>query len=95
MESRKLENQVVKRAGHTEPFDEKKIYASIYASCLAVRVPQGEAELVAEQVISDVKKWLSDKHEVTAHDIRRVAASHFSAINADAAYLYQHHKVIN
>jgi transcriptional regulator NrdR family protein len=87
---------IVKRSpGHTEPYDERKLYASMYASCLSVRAPQGEAELTAERVCKDIHPWLGTKHEVTSADIRRKAAEHLAIYNPNAAYLYKHHRVIS
>lgn len=86
---------IVKRAGHTEEYDERKLYASVYASCLAVREPQATAELIADKVVKDFNKWLKKKTEITSHDIRRVAAKHLHAYNQDAAYIYKHHRVIS
>lgn len=88
-------NHIVKRAGHTEPYDQRKLYASVYSACLAVRSPVGEAELVAEKVCADVEEWLGNKHEVTAGDIHRTANKHFHVYNADAAWIYQHHRSLS
>ncbi len=89
------DKHIVKRGGHTEPFDEKKLYASIYAACLSVRTPVGEAELVADRVVKDVKGWLSKKHEVTSHDLRLQASRHLNVYDADAAYMYRHHRSLH
>lgn len=83
---------IIKRKGHTEPYDQRKLYASIYAACLSVRATEGEAELVADRVCKDVEVWLEKKHEVTAHDIRRIASQHFEVYNPDAAYMYKYHR---
>jgi transcriptional regulator NrdR family protein len=88
-------NHVVKRAGHNEPYDIRKLYASIYAACISVRTPEGTAELVAEKVCAGIATWLGNKHEVTAADIRRTAAVELEVYNADAAYIYKHHRTIN
>lgn len=85
---------IVKRAGHVESYDERKLYASIYAAALAVREPVGSAELIAKEVIDRVGEWLGSKHEVTSNDIRAQAAKHLSAINPDAAFQYLHHRII-
>jgi len=86
---------IVKRAGHSEEYDQRKLYASIFAACNAVRVPAGEAELVAERVVVDVEKWLEPKSEVTSNDIHRVAAQNFKVYNPDAAWIYEHHRNIS
>lgn len=86
---------IVKRAGRSEEYDGRKLYASIFASCLSVRTPEGEAELVAGQVQKEVEKWLEKKHEVTAHDIRRQGAMHLEVYNPDAAYMYKNHRELH
>lgn len=86
---------IVKRAGHTEEYDGRKLYASIYSACLSVKSPEGEAELVAAKVQEEVEKWLEKKHEVTGHDIRRHASQHLSAYNPDAGYMYRTHRELH
>jgi transcriptional regulator NrdR family protein len=85
---------IVKRAGHTEPYDERKLYASIYSACLSVREHSGSAELIAQQVVKDFEQWLDKKHEVTSNDIRKIATQQLKVINPDAAHIYLHHRVI-
>lgn len=77
-----------------ESFDERKIYASVYAAVLTLREPVGSAELIAREVTDTVKKWLESKHEVTSNDIRRVAADHLKILHPDAGYQYLHHRVV-
>lgn len=87
---------IVKRSpGHSEPYDERKLYASIYASCLSVRIPTGEAELTADKICQDIAPWLRQKPEITSADIRRKAAEHLQVYNPNAAYLYKHHRIIS
>ncbi len=85
-------NHIIKRRGHAEKYDQRKLYASIYAACRSINTPDGEAELVAERVVTDVEKWLKDKPEVTGKDIRIQAYKHFHAYNEDAAYMYKNHR---
>lgn len=86
---------IVKRHGHTEEYDQRKLYASIYAACLAVRATTGEAELVAEKVTEEIQDWLGKKHEITAYDIRQHASKHLKVYNQDAAYMYHNHREIH
>lgn len=85
---------VVKRAGHEEVYDPRKLYASIYAACLSVREPAGSAEVIASEVVESVEAWLAPKHLVTGNDLRRQAASYLKSINPNAAYLYLHQRVL-
>lgn len=86
---------VVKRAGHTEYFDPRKVYASVYAACLSLRVTVHEAEMIAERVTEEVKKWLAPKNEVTAHAISEHVAKLLKVYHPDAAYLYQSHRDVS
>lgn len=85
---------VVKRQGHSEPYDERKLYASVFAACQSVREPVGSAELIAEKVVADINNWLEPKHEITSNDIRINAAKHLKVYNPDAGYMYLHHRVV-
>ncbi len=85
---------VVKRAGHNELYDERKLYASIFSACQSVREPMGSAELIADKVAKDMNEWIAKKYEVTSNDIRHMAARHLQVYHPDAAYMYLHHRVI-
>lgn len=86
---------IVKRKGHAEEYDSRKLYASIFSACISVRATEGEAELVAERVVKDVEQWLGKKHEVTSVDIRRVASQNLAAYHADAEYMYRRHRELH
>jgi len=87
---------VVKRSGRrpTEQFDAEKLLRSIRAACLSVRSPEGEAESTASLVTDAVVIWITAKPAVTSHDLRRQASAHLQRYHPEAAYLYQHHRVI-
>jgi len=80
--------------GHSEPYDERKLYASVYAACLSLRTPAGEAELTANKVCQDIQPWLQNKAEVTSTDIRHQATEHLKLYNPDAAYMYARHRTM-
>ena len=86
---------IVKRTpNYSEPYDERKLYASVYSACLCVRTPIGEAELTAERICQDIAPWLAGKPEITSHDIRIKTAHHLKVYNPDAAYMYLRHRII-
>ena len=87
---------VVKRKGnrHTEAFAREKLHASIYAACLSVRSPEGQAVQLADHVCDVVLLWTTNKPVITSADIRRQAAKALATHHPEAAYLYQHHRVI-
>lgn len=83
---------IVKRAGHNEEYDGKKIYAAVFAACVAVRSQGREAELVAGEVMKDVDRWIADKSSVSSHQIAGQVVRALRLYNGDAAYLYEHHR---
>lgn len=87
---------VVKRSGRrpTESFDREKLLRSVMAACRSVRTPDGEAESTAHNVTHAVVLWLENKPTVTSHDLRRMASAHLERYHPDAAYIYQHHRII-
>lgn len=86
---------IVKRAGHKENYDSRKVYASVYSACLTVRVHPGEAELVADKVSQHLNAWVTDKKEVTSHGIHLKVAEVLYGLNPDAAYMYHSHKDVS
>lgn len=85
----------MKRLGNIEPYDERKLYASVYAAALGVRVPAGEAELVAEKIVAESAIWLAKTAEVSSNDIFLVTAKRLEVINPDAAYMYKTHRSVS
>lgn len=86
---------IIKRTGPIEIFDSKKLYMSIYTSCLAAHEKNKDAELNAEKVVDGVTSWLKSKNTtVSSNDIRRKASNLLNDISPDAAYCYLHHRVI-
>lgn len=85
---------IVKRSGRSEEYDERKLYASVYAACLSVRESTATAELIAAEVCKHVRNWLTPKSEVSSRDIRSTAAKHLQTINQHAALIYTHHRIM-
>lgn len=87
--------RVVKNNRQTQPYQRHKLERSVQQACLSVREFVGSAELTAEQVCQAVDTWLSDKHEVTSSDLRRIASQQLTSYNPAAAYVYATHNEIN
>lgn len=83
---------VIKRRGHTESFDERKIYASVYEACHAVQLSTSQAEKIAASVSLNVKKWAEKKEHVNAHEIHREVVKALRKHHADVAFMYEHHR---
>lgn len=86
---------LVKRAGHTEPYDSRKLYASVYAACRSDRASEQQSEAIARTVTSEVEEKILKLEAVSSLDIVKHAAAALKKLNPDAAYLYETHRDIS
>ncbi len=86
---------IVKRKGHKQEFDERKLYASIFAACLSAHVEKEKAETIANLVSREIKKWMERKKEVTSNGIFNQTGEELSHLNKDAAFMYKTHRDIS
>lgn len=86
---------IVKRHGHKESFDERKLYASVYAACLSAHVLHEEAESIANLVTREVIKWVVDKEDVTSEQVSKEAGKELEHLNKEAAFMYKTHRDIS
>lgn len=83
-----------RKTQHSEPFNPVKLHKSIVEACFSVRAFEGEAHLTAERVCKAVLDWIITKKEVTSEDIRRLAGFYLEKYHPEAAYVYEHEKVM-
>ena len=87
---------LVKRAGHTERYDERKIYASCYAAALAAQVSEREAERIAAAAALAVTAWVKKQRRcVPAGEILAQAAKALRHHHADVAFMYETHRDVS
>ena len=86
---------VVKRRGHREKFDEKKVYASCYFACRAIEMSEIASEKIANKVIKEMKKKLKGKKEIDSQEIFEIVGNELEKIDEDAAFMYKTHKDIS
>lgn len=86
---------IVKRKGHKQEFDEKKVYGSIYAACLSTRINKEEAENIAGLVTKEVTKWIDEKEDISSDGIFKKAGEELQGLNKDAAFMYKTHRDIS
>ena len=60
---------IIKRRGHKEQYDERKIYASVYNACLNSHLPVSQAEKIAGKVSLEVTRWISENQITLSEDI--------------------------
>ena len=90
-----MKKHIVKRHGHTENFDERKIYASCYSACLSAHRHHAHAEKICENVSRDIKRWITKKEEVTSHQIFLETIKLIKKYDKNAAFMYETHRDIS
>ena len=78
-----------------QEFDDRKIYGSVYAACLASYTDEEMAEATANLVTKEVKQWMGDKNQVTSHEIFNKVTDELEHLNKDAAFMYKTHRDVS
>ncbi|QQG38666.1 MAG: hypothetical protein HYS32_03615 [Candidatus Woesearchaeota archaeon] len=86
---------LVKREGHLERFDEKKVYASCYSAFLGAHLSHQEAEKLCEKVSKEINKWIKTKKMVNSDQIFKETTRIMKKHHKEAAYLYETHRDIS
>lgn len=86
---------IVKRKGHLEEYDDKKVYGSCYAACSAAGLTEKECEATAEAVTKNITKWVKVKKSVKSSEIFRMVTEHLKKRNREVAFLYETHRDIS
>lgn len=86
---------IVKRRGHKQEFDEKKVYGSVYAACLSSHVQHEEAELIASKVAEEIKEWIKERQEVKSIQIFNEVGESLKRLNKNAAFMYTTHRDVS
>ena len=83
---------IVKRKGHKEIFDSRKIYASVFAACRNGHLHEIQSEKIAETVSKTIENWIKQKTVVTSEEIFQKTAGVLRELHEDAAFLYATHR---
>ncbi len=86
---------IVKRRGQKQEFDEKKVYGSVYAACMACQLHEKECEKISDSMVDEVKKFLKGKKEVNSTEIFGLVVQKLAKIREDAAFMYETHREIS
>jgi len=82
---------IVKRKGHFEKFDEKKVYGSVYAACASAHYDERLCEKNAEEITSRVKKFVKNKKKIDSIQIRKKVEELLKKKNKELAFFYEQH----
>jgi len=89
-----MKTHIVKRRGHKEQFDERKVYISCFAACRSCQLEDVETERICRAVLKEVKSWIRNKRLVKSADIADQIRKSLRKRNEDAAFMYETHKDI-
>ena len=87
--------KIVKRKGHTELYDERKVYGSCFFACRNAHLSGQEAEEICNKVCAATTKWVRKKKVVSSNGIFRFLIQELKKHNGDASFLYQTHRDIS
>ncbi|MBS3100731.1 hypothetical protein J4204_01210 [Candidatus Woesearchaeota archaeon] len=87
--------QIVKRKGHAELYDERKVYGSCYFSCRNAHLSEKESEEICKKVSTAITKWVKKHKTVSSNEIFRTLIKELKKHNEDAAFLYETHRDIS
>ena len=91
----KAELKIVKRMGHTEMYDERKVYGSCYFACRNAHLSEIESEIISEKVTAGVTRFVKSKKNISSDEIFRALIEELNKYNQDAAFLYETHRDIS
>ncbi len=83
---------IIKRRGHEEHFDERKVYASAYFACRNAHLPIEEAERIATAVTDRIKQWIGGQAAVNSDDVFKKITEELRTHDEDSAFLYETHR---
>ena len=86
--------KIVKRNGHTEFYDERKVYGSCFFACRNAHLSEQEAEEICKKVCAAVTKWVKKQKAVSSNDIFKMLIEELKKHNEDASFLYETHRDI-
>ncbi len=81
----------IKRKSNIEEYDEKKVYASVYAAALNSHYSEEKSEKLADVVSKRVTKWTKSHSHIDSKDIREQIIINLKKLDKDVAVMYKHH----
>ncbi len=91
----KTQLRIIKRKGHTELYDERKVYGSCFFACRNARLSREESEQISNKVCASITKLVKSKKIVSSNEIFRTLIKELKKHNEDAAFLYETHRDIS
>ena len=84
---------IIKRRGHKEAYDERKIYASVYSASLNSHLSKADSEKIAGKISEAVTLWVGyERKEISSEDIFKKVIELLKAHNNDVSFMYATHR---
>ena len=83
---------IVKRRGHSELYDERKVYGSCFFACRNAHLTEYESEEICSKVAANATKWIKKREVVSSNEIFRFIISELKKHHEDAAFVYETHR---
>ena len=80
---------IIKRRGHREKYDERKVYASVYAAALNCHYSEQKSEKIAKEITKKINSWIKKRKEITSEEIRDQIIKNLK--DRDVKLMYKHH----
>jgi transcriptional regulator NrdR family protein len=84
-------NCIVKTKGHTEEFDERKVYWSVYAACASAHCDEEECEETSDIVTKKIKNFIKNKKRIDSLEIRKKVENELKKKDEEIAFFYEQH----
>lgn len=85
---------VIKKKGHMEVFQDKKVFTAVYEACLNAHLSKQKANEIAKKVTTELKKRIKSK-DVRSDFIFRNIIEILKKYDKDAAFLYETHRDVS
>ena len=84
-----MKTVIIKRKGHTEHFDERKLYASVYSAALNCHYSDRDSEAIAKNLTAKIKKIIKGKTKLTSDELKHITIKNLE--DKHVALMYKHH----
>ena len=84
-------NCIVKTKGHTEDFDERKVYGSVYAACASAHYDEEQCEKNADEITRKIKNFIKNKKRIDSSEIRKKIENDLKKKDEELAFFYEQH----
>ena len=88
-EGEMCKNCIVKTKGHTEEFDERKVYGSVYAACASAHYDEEECEKTSDAVTKKIENFIKNKKRIDSSEIRRKVGNELKKKDEEIAFFYE------